>query len=244
MDEVRRLRSFLSHAADPGAWRVVIVDTADDLNPNAANALLKSLEEPPRQTVFLLLTSESGRLLPTIRSRCRRLDLGPLTPADLRRAATEAMRAEGAEAPSDEAWAALEELADGSVRRALSISGSGGLALYERAVKLVGVLPRVDWGAVHSLGDDLAGAAAEPKFEAFFDYLIAYLGRLIRARATGSGRPADVVRAEKLIRADALPAWAEAWSAIQTEKAEITLLNLDKKGLILSAIARLQAAAR
>ena len=75
---MRRLRGFLAHTADVGAWRVVIVDTADDLNPNAANALLKSLEEPPPRTVFLLLTSEPGRLLPTIRSRCRILPLTPL----------------------------------------------------------------------------------------------------------------------------------------------------------------------
>jgi DNA polymerase-3 subunit delta' len=78
IDEVRRLRSFLSHSAGEDAWRVVIVDEANELNVNAANALLKSLEEPPARAVFLLVSSAPGQLLPTIRSRCRALSFQPL----------------------------------------------------------------------------------------------------------------------------------------------------------------------
>ena len=87
IDEVRRLKSFLGLTAGEEAWRVVIVDSADELNLNAANALLKSLEEPPRRALFLLVSSEPSRLLATIRSRCRRLDLQPLDGGSLRRAA-------------------------------------------------------------------------------------------------------------------------------------------------------------
>ena len=64
-----------------GGWRVAIVDTADDMNDNAANALLKMLEEPPARAMLLLLSNTPGRLLPTIRSRCQRLDLRPLDDA-------------------------------------------------------------------------------------------------------------------------------------------------------------------
>ena len=71
VDEVRRLRNFLGHRAAGDHRRVVIVDEANELNVNAANALLKSLEEPPERTVFLLLASAPGRLLPTIRSSIR-----------------------------------------------------------------------------------------------------------------------------------------------------------------------------
>src|SRR4029077_2872691 len=77
VDEVRRLRSFLSHRATDDGWRVVIVDDAKELNVNAANALLKSLEEPPQRTIFLLIAPAPGKLLPTIRSRCRMLPLNP-----------------------------------------------------------------------------------------------------------------------------------------------------------------------
>ncbi len=244
IDEVRRLRSFLAHAADEGTWRVVIVDTADDLNINAANALLKSLEEPPTRTVFVLLTSEPGRLLPTIRSRCRTLDMSALASDDLRRAVTAAFAAGDVSPPASDDWNRLEELADGSVRRALTIASSGGVKLYERVFGLVSALPRVDWGLVHALADELAGAAAEQKFEAFFDFLTGLLARLVKARATGRGRDADVRLADKLITDHALPAWAEAWTLILADKAEAMAINLDRKTLILATMARLETLAR
>ncbi|HWK33029.1 MAG TPA: DNA polymerase III subunit delta', partial [Hyphomicrobium sp.] len=93
VDEVRRLRSFLSHRAAGDGWRVVIVDEANELNVNAANALLKSLEEPPERTVFLLVSSAPGQLVPTIRSRCRALALSPLGAKDLHAATAQALKA-------------------------------------------------------------------------------------------------------------------------------------------------------
>jgi len=71
VDEVRKLRSFFGLSVADGGRRVVIVDAADEMNVNAANALLKLLEEPPANTVILLVSHQPSRLLPTIRSRCR-----------------------------------------------------------------------------------------------------------------------------------------------------------------------------
>ncbi len=244
VDEVRRLRSFLAHSADAGQWRVVIVDTADDLNVNAANAILKSLEEPPVQTVFVLLTSEPGRLLPTIRSRCRTLDLASLGLDDLKRAVAQAFAGGDAEPPGAQDWERLAELSGGSVRRALTISSSGGLKTYERVLALVSALPRVDWGAVHTLGDELAGAAAEQKLEAFFDFLFGLLHRIIRARATGQGSGADLQLAQKLIGDGRLPHWARAWEELQSEKSTALDLNLDRKALILATVGKLEGVAR
>ena len=85
IDDIRQLRHFLQRTAVT-PWRVVIVDSADDLNPNSANALLKSLEEPPARTVFFLISSSAGRLLPTIRSRCRTIRFEPLPDIALREA--------------------------------------------------------------------------------------------------------------------------------------------------------------
>ena len=104
VDVVRRLKSFLGLTAAEGTWRVVIVDAADELNINAANALLKSLEEPPTRALFLLVASEPSRLLPTIRSRCRRLDLAPLTGEALRKATDAALSAVEMEAPGAQRW--------------------------------------------------------------------------------------------------------------------------------------------
>jgi len=78
VEQIRELGEFLSLSAALSPWRVVIIDTLDDLEPSGANALLKMLEEPPPNTLFFLVSHAPGRLLPTIRSRCRRLDFQAL----------------------------------------------------------------------------------------------------------------------------------------------------------------------
>jgi DNA polymerase III subunit delta' len=244
VDEVRRLKSFLGLTAAEGTWRVVIVDAADELNVNAANALLKSLEEPPVRALFLLIASEPSRLLPTIRSRCRRLDLAPLTAEALRKATEAALSAAGMEMPDAQRWPLLERLAEGSVRRALQLAGSGGLALYERIEALLAALPQVDWTAVHTLSDQLSVPANEQRFAAFYDLLLDLLARLVRARATGSAAATELALAKRLIPEERLAAWAALWEAILRERADAALLNLDKKALVLGTFARLEALAR
>lgn len=234
IDEVRRLRGFLGHTAAEDTWRVVIVDTADDLNPNAANALLKSLEEPPKRTVFILLVSEPGRLLPTIRSRCRLLPLAPLGLEDLRRAASSA--AEGCDA-QQALSESMETLADGSVRRLLELSDGTGAKLYERILALLIALPRIDWGAAHILADDLGSPSADQRFEMFFTILLSVMANGIRAAAAGEP-------AAWSIAPERAPVWAEIWETIVREKDEAVELNLDRRALILSTLSRMASAAR
>jgi DNA polymerase-3 subunit delta' len=244
VDEVRRLRLFLGLTAEGGGWRVVIVDSADELNVNAANALLKSLEEPPPRALFLLVSSQPSRLLPTIRSRCRRLDLAPLEPEDLRRAAEAAMRAADVDPPAPEQWAELERLAEGSVRTALQLA-NGGVDLYRRVAQIFARLPDVDWPAAHALADQLSGDAQEQRFETCFGLLLDMLARLVRLRASGSGgADAEAALAVRLITEARLAAWAELWQAIVEDKADADELNLDRKALIVRSLARLEAAAR
>jgi DNA polymerase-3 subunit delta' len=244
IDEVRRLRSFLGHTAGDGAWRVVIVDAADELNINAANALLKSLEEPPTRAMFLLIASEPSKLLPTIRSRCRRLDLQPLAPEDLRRACDAALAAAEKEPPALDQWPLLERLAEGSVRRALQLAGGGGIELYARIESIFAALPRVDWPAAHTLSDQLALAAQEQRFDAFYNLLLDLMARLIRVRATAQSNAAEFTLAEKLIPEAKLSAWAALWEAVLREREDAVLLNLDRKALIVGTLARLEALAR
>jgi DNA polymerase-3 subunit delta' len=244
VDEVRQLKSFLGLTAGEGAWRVVIVDAADDLNVNAANALLKSLEEPPRRALFLLVVAEPSRLLPTIRSRCRRLDLAPLASEPLRQACEAALAAAGADGPEARQWPTLERLAEGSVRRALQLAGSGGLELYERIEALLTSLPALDWPAVHALSDQLSSSAQEQRFEAFFELLLDLLARLVRLRASGRGDTPESELAQRLIPDARLPAWASAWEAILRERNDAALLNLDRRALITGTFAKLEALAR
>jgi DNA polymerase-3 subunit delta' len=244
IDEVRRLKSFLGLTAGEEAWRVVIVDSADELNLNAANALLKSLEEPPRRALFLLVSSEPSRLLPTIRSRCRRLDLQPLEGGSLRRAAQAAMAAADIEPPNPSQWDRLEQLAQGSVRRVLQLAGNGGLELYGRIESIFSLLPKVDWPSAHTLADSLGSGAQEQRYEAFFELFLERLALLTRVRAMGRGEPQELALATRLIPEGGLAAWAGLWESVLRDKAAADELNLDRRALILRAIVRLEAASK
>jgi DNA polymerase III subunit delta' len=244
VDEVRRLKAFLGLTAGDDTWRVVIVDAADDLNVNAANALLKSLEEPPTRALFLLIASAPSRLLPTVRSRCRRLHLAPLTGMALRQASEAALAAAEMALPDPDRWPLLERLAEGSVRRALLLVGSGGLELNERIAAVLAALPRVDWPAAHALADQLSQSANEQRFEAFYDLLLEMLWRVVHARALASAAAPEGALAQRLIPAARLPAWAALWEDIGRERAEAALLNLDKRALVLGTFAKLERIAQ
>ena len=244
VDEVRRLRTFLGHRAAGDGWRVVIVDEANELNVNAANALLKSLEEPPERTVFLLVSPAPGDLVPTIRSRCRMLTLPALGEADLRAAATAALAAAEMTPPADADWAPLERLSGGSVARLLGLFGTGGLALQAQIDRLLGLMPRIDWKAIHALSDELQPAAAQPKFELFFELLMETLARLIRVAATGEGSREDQSLAARLMGDGRLASFAALWERVAREKADTLALNLDRKSLVIQTVAALSAAAQ
>src|SRR5215813_14202351 len=154
VDEVRRTVSFFGSTAGEGGWRVCVVDTADELQyPQASNALLKVLEEPPPRSLFLLVSHEPAQLLPTIRSRCRRLSLRPLSTDDVARAAALALGRDAKDPELREAAA----LSEGSVGRALTLLEGPALALRKRVVDLLERLPTVDPQALHALGDALGG---------------------------------------------------------------------------------------
>jgi DNA polymerase-3 subunit delta' len=243
VDEVRRLRAFLGHSAGEGGWRVVIVDRADDLNQNAANALLKALEEPPQRTQFLLVAAAEGQIPVTIRTRCRTLRVGALGSQDLEQAVAAALSRDGYEVDADTLETALL-LSQGSVRRALELATGDGIALYRDLVAAVGKLPELDGPRLHKLAERLGSPSDTERFELFFSLLLGVLERLIRAAATGEGAigtEGDLAR-RLLDRSDLAP-WVEAWEAVGLAKADATSLNLDRTLLVLETFLRLQQAA-
>ena len=244
VDEVRRVRSFVTHTAGDGAYRVVIVDSADDLNPNAANALLKSLEEPPLRTLFLLVTSSPGRLLPTIRSRCRMLDLAPLREADLKRAAIKAMENAGTDPPAPSDWQRLIALSDGSVRRLLLLWTGKGLELQQRMENAMAALPGIDWGVVHALGDELGSTAADARFEMFFELLLQHIAGMVRTNVANSAGGGGAQPGRPAVAEARLASWAELWETVVREKSDTVALNLDRKSLILDTFRRIETVAR
>lgn len=244
VDELRRLKTFLAHTVGNESRRIVIVDSADDLNANAANALLKALEEPPANTMFLIVTAAPGRLLPTIRSRCRTLSMPPLGVRDLADAVNAALQAAGKAAPQPSEWSTLERLAEGSVGRALSLLSGGGLALQVRIDGLLRGLPKFDAKTVHLLADEVQGPQNEARFQLLFDLLLGSIARLVAAEATGRGGPEDVALAQKLVGTARLASFAELWETLARDRADALSLNLDRKLLVLQSFARIEAASR
>lgn len=240
VDEVRRLRDFFGLSAADGGRRVVIVDAADEMNPSAANALLKLLEEPPAGALLLLVAHRPAALLPTIRSRCRMLRLGPLGPADLAAALAQAL----GEAPGDAA--ALAELAGGSVGEALRLIAGDGLALYARLVALLAGLPRVDRPALHSLADEAAGRGAEARFDLLVRLAELLLARLARAAATGRSLPEAAPGEAALAARLRLPGgtWARLAAEVPARVRAGRGVNLDPAALLVDMVLRLEAAAR
>lgn len=244
VDEVRRLRAFLGHSAGEGGWRVVIVDRADDLNQSAANALLKALEEPPPQTLFLLISGAEGRLPVTIRSRVRTLRLASLGEEDLRPAVLAALEREGQEADAKTLATALS-LSQGSVRRALELVSSEGIELYEQIAAALADLPEIEGPRLHRQVDRLAAPSEGERLDLYLALLLGLIERLIRFTATGSGASkSEQHLAERLVSPDNLAHWAEAWEGISEAKSEAFALNLDRGLLLLETWFRLQAVAR
>ncbi len=245
VDAVRRLRGFLNHRAAPQAWRAIVVDRADELNVNAANALLKSLEEPPARTLFFLVTLEPGRLLPTIRSRCRLLAFQPLNMETLITAAKQAYDASDEPADPGPApdWDRLAAGANGSVRRLLQLATPGGKDLTAMVGRVLAMAGQTDWQFGHDVADRLAPAQAQPDYELFLDLLHERLAQLIRARAGHPATPADQALALQLISSDGLASWVDLWETLHRERLHVQALNLDRSAFLLDIFARMQRAA-
>jgi DNA polymerase-3 subunit delta' len=244
VDEVRRANTFLRLTAGEGGWRVLIVDSADDLNDNAANALLKILEEPPGRALVLLVSHVPGGLPATIRSRCCRVVLQRLETSTV-----ESLL--GRNHPELDAGdrRALARLAEGSIGRALALHEAGGLALYREILDLLTAVPRLDTTTLHRFGEKLARRDAEPAYRTTTDLLLWWLARLVRSGAAG-GTPADeVVPGEaacvrRLLGRAGLDQWAGVWEKVARSFAQTDGLNLDRKQAVLAAFFDIEAAAR
>jgi DNA polymerase-3 subunit delta' len=235
VDQIRAIADLLHLTPGEGGWRVVIVDPADDLNQNSANALLKMLEEPPARTLMILIAHAPGVLLPTIRSRCRRLDLGPLEDSDV-----EALLGEqrGDLDPRD--LQPLAQLADGSIGRALDLADQGGLELYRSVVDTIGSGP--DPEAVLALADRCA--RPDGSLDLVAELVRWWLQRIARAAARGS-LPAEAVTGERAAGERLLARLSpgqivEAWESIGQVVVRADALNLDRRQTVLDAFAALR----
>ncbi len=221
--EVRKLAGFYGMTSGAGGWRVAIVDSADDMNDAAANALLKLLEEPPSRAMLLVLSNTPGRLLPTIRSRCQRLNLRPLGDADmeteLKRLLPELDQGERA---------SLARLACGSLGAALRLAGGEGLTLAQEADRLIDQAARPDISALFAFAEKMARMA--DGLDMFGGFLTQALAERIRARAL-TGQPH-------------LDRWVGTLERLGKSFSRSEALHLDPRQTLLSAARELSAATR
>lgn len=218
VDSVREIGQFLAGTAANGGWRVVIVDAADDLNPSAANALLKRLEEPPPRALFIVIAHSPAAVLPTIRSRCRLVRMRPLAEAEV----AAVLQAHGADA-------AMAGAAGGSARAGFILSAAGG-DVVARARALMSVDALREARKRHALAD-LAAERREGQFAIVLDIVLAALAERVR---TFAGR----------VPADVLDAYASAYLDATLDRPRVEVFNLDRKEFALALVSAIAAADR
>lgn len=219
VEEARRAGRFFSQTSGTGNWRIVIIDPADDMNRNAANAILKILEEPPKRALFLLISHAPGKLLPTIRSRCLPLKLSALRDDAMNRAL--------ANLGIDAGDAGLLAAANGSVGEALKLINYGGgeiIAAYEEVLSAQGPSARK---AMHRLADAVSGKDSDTIFEFF----ASHVGDDLTARARAAAIAGQVAAAERLSRLHA---------DITERFAVSDAYNLDRKQTILGILGEIK----
>ena len=228
VDSVRRaLQLFAATAADEG-YRICIVDAADDLNASSANALLKLVEEPPPRSLFLIVSHAPQRLLPTIRSRCRRLALRPLPEPEIRAAV----------ASLGPPWSGADEallaraaaLSEGSVRRTLEMMDEGRIRLVGDVTRALDALPRLDLKAVLALAESLTRKDAEAAYRLVLDTVERWIHARVSARAgEGPARLAPLV---------------EVCDKAARRAREVDAYNLDRRPLVVQLFEDLAQAVR
>lgn len=226
VDLVRRALGVFGATAAAGGWRVCIIDSAEDLDRAAANALLKLIEEPPANSLFLIVAHQPQRVLPTIRSRCRKLEFCPLAAGEV----AEAMAATSLSVASDPALERAASLAGGSVRQGLLRLDPEAQALIDAVRVRLEALPQLDMAALLALAEDVGGRGRDEDFALALDTVEAWLGETLRRQAGAGGRRL-------------LPLVA-AWEQGRRAAREAETYNLDRRPLILGIFQELAAALR
>ncbi|MEO1038135.1 MAG: DNA polymerase III subunit delta' [Pseudomonadota bacterium] len=224
VDDARRAPGFFSKRASGDHWRVALVDAADDMNVNAANALLKTLEEPPEKGLLILIVHAPGRLPATIRSRCRKLVLRAPSVEDCA-----AWLKERWAMPGDTAERAAA-LAAGAPGRALALAETGAADLYDEMNAALGDLPRFDRKAATRLGDLVGAKGGDSRLEIILQFLAGFAQR-------------QAIETANAASLEAAGSWAAAAEQIEQLGGEAQGLYLDPRQTVREGLAVLRRTA-
>ncbi|MBR0679114.1 DNA polymerase III subunit delta' [Roseomonas eburnea] len=225
VEDAREAVRFLTQTAAEGGWRVVVLDEAERADQAAVqNTLLKTLEEPPPKTVLLVVCSAPQRLLPTIRSRCRRLDLNPLPPAEMAQLLARLLP----DMPRGERER-LATVAQGSPGRAVALVEAGGLELQAMVETTLDALQMPEPPRDHALADRLAFDRTGGAFGIFMGLLRGAIAAALREAARGRPAPPWLAR-------HPLAVWAALWDRLGHLADDTERLNLDRKQAVLTGL--------
>ncbi|WP_439548335.1 DNA polymerase III subunit delta' [Falsiroseomonas sp.] len=224
VDDARAAIRFMAMTPAEGGWRFVLVDGAELLQPQAANALLKTLEEPPPRAVLMLTTAAPDRLLPTILSRVRRLDLSPLAEAPMD---TLLKRLQPDLNPTERS--ALARIAQGSPGRALMLAEGEGLAIQAMVDEVLNGLAQGDRRRWHALAEGVAAKRDGSSFATFIALMRQAISTAVRGAARGQTPP-------PWLALRPLAEWSTLWDSLGRLATETDLLSLDRKQAVLTAL--------
>ena len=228
VDDVRKVNGFMHLTSAEGGWRVVVVDGAEEMNANSANALLKILEEPPPRAVLLLVSSSPGKLLATIRSRCRRLRLGQLDDATM-----DTLLRRYLPALTDDERGRLVTLAEGSPGRAIMMAEDEGLAISAIVDNLLANIGDFRMSKGYEIADALT--KSDTGFSTFMDLLRAGVSSAVRAAARGQADPEQ----ERMVGTRPIDAWSDLWFGLTRLQDETERFSLDKRQAIVAGLGML-----
>ena len=245
IEDVRKLQSYCSLTIADGGKRIIIIDTADDLNKSSSNALLKLLEEPPKNTVFLLISHSPQSLLATIKSRCRELRLSRLTEREL----TSALRQINLTIPEDDVDI-YSLLGNGSVGNSIRLLEHDGAGLYRMVLSFLNQLPNLNGFELEKFIGTFSSIKNRSRLDLLIELLNIVIARLSKAGITGHSSSNQILEDEKAIFLKLCPnpntakRWAEL-AQTQSENLKHGLtVNLDPGSLILDTFFRLEDCAR
>ena len=241
IEDVRKLQSYCSLSIADGGKRIIIIDTADDLNKSSSNALLKLLEEPPKNTIFLLISHQPNLLLPTIKSRCQKLSFSNLDQTDLGAVLT----AIGCKIePSDEV--SLSILSKGSAGAACRLINSNCINLYRDILNIASSLPNLNTNKILQLSQNYFAKAKPSEFEIFIEIMQHFFSRLCKTGVMQKPVLPSVTDTEATIMKSLSPnlksarLWSEAANISIAKLNKGYLLNIDIESLILDAFIYLE----
>ena len=241
IEDIRKLQSYCSLSIADGGKRIIIIDTADDLNKSSSNALLKLLEEPPKNTLFLLISHQPNLLLPTLKSRCQKLSFSNLDQTDLEAV----LKAIGCKIePSDEV--PLSILSKGSAGAACRLINSNCINLYRDILNLASSLPNLNTNKILQLNQNYFAKAKPSEFEIFIEMMQHFFSRLCKMGVMQKPVLPSVTDNEAKIMKSLCPnlksarLWSEAANISLAKLNKGYLLNIDIESLILDAFIYLE----